>query len=512
MYKKVKYIAVLIIITATYALGNSKYCVYFTDKKNATFNPYNYFEKQVISEQLHKGINPFDSTNFPVSDLYISELKKYVEEITTESRWLNAVVVKCNDEQAKYIRDLSFVKEIEPLNATVKLAKYKFKTSLRQESYSILWDQLTSMQGELFTSKGIDGRGIRIAIFDAGFTGVDKSPVFEHLRKNGQIVKTYDFVRNEENVYAHNNHGTMVLSCIAGIVNGVKIGMATGAEFLLARTESNMETLSEEENWMRAVEWAYQNGVDIINSSLGYTYHRYFESEMDGKTSLVSRAAAMAASKGMLVVNAMGNDGQNSWQYMGAPADVENVMAVGGIDPRTGIHIPFSSFGPTADKRMKPNVSAYAHVVTGSKNKMEEAYGTSFAAPLIAGFAACVLQMNPEFTTEKLFDEIEKSGNLYPYFDYAHGYGIPQAGYFTGNTKSVKPEINIENHSGTIKIKTVNSTDGMLFYNISGENGVLEKYVVIDMNNNSEFVIAMEELSGKTLRIHFKGYTFEKKY
>ena len=106
--------------------------------------------------------------------------------------------------------------------------------------------------------------------------------------------------------------------------------MATGAEFLLAITETIGEEFFEEENWLAAMEWAYKNGANIISSSLGYTYHRYYTINMDGKTSLVSRAAKIAASKGMLVINAMGNEGDNDWQFMATPADADSVLSIGG--------------------------------------------------------------------------------------------------------------------------------------------------------------------------------------
>ena len=503
MNNKFKHIIILTLFCITTFAGQQKYCIYFTDKAGSTLNPDKYFENN--SGKIN------DSSDYPVSEKYILEIVKLTGKISSTTRWLNAVIVEANKRELEAINNLSFVKNIEALNATVKLAKYKFKATLQKDAYNLMSGQVESMQGDQFSQKGIDGKDIRIAIFDAGFTGVDQSPIFEHLRENGQIVKTYDFVRKDENVYGYNQHGTMVLSCIAGIYNGEKLGMATGAEFLLARTESSMETLSEEEYWLQAVEWAYRNGAQIINSSLGYTYQRYFEKDMDGNTSFVAKAAAIAAKKGMLVVNAMGNDGENSWKYMCTPADVENVMAVGGIDPNTGIHIPFSSFGPTSDKRMKPNVSAYAHVVAGSNKKITEAYGTSFASPLVAGFAACVLQMHQDYNLDTLFNEIEKSGSLYPYFDYAHGYGIPQAGYFTENYIAHTTNISISEEGGEIKV-IVNDNGGLMYYHIEKPGSVLEKYGVAEMAIEQAMTFSSEQLNGKTLRVHYKGTTLEKSF
>jgi serine protease AprX len=504
MTQKVKYIAALLILATLSVSASQKYCIYFTDKQGSSFNAAAYFGGNEINR-------PIDSSDFPLVAAYVKSIENIAGPISSQSRWLNAVVVSANARQIELMGQYPFVKKTEPLRATVKLAKYKFKATLHTESYRLMTDQVASMQGERFHQKGLNGKGVRVAIFDAGFTGADKSPLFEHLHKNGQIVGTYDFVKKNENVYAHNHHGTMVLSCLAGIFDGRELGLATGAEFLLARTESNLETLNEEEYWLQAVEWAYRNGADIINSSLGYTYHRYFAAEMDGQTSLVAKAAAMAAEKGILVVNSMGNDGQNNWEFVCTPADVENVMAVGGIDPNTGIHIPFSSFGPTADKRMKPNVSAYGHVVAGSNKKLTEAYGTSFASPLVAGFAACVMQMNPGYGLDKLFDEIEKSGHLYPYFDYAHGYGIPQAGYFVDAANPAKPLADIALLNQTVIIHTFDE-GGKVFYHIQQPNGVLEKYSVVEVSAGKTLQLPLEDVKGKTLRAYYKGATIERSF
>ncbi|MFH0866454.1 MAG: S8 family serine peptidase, partial [Bacteroidota bacterium] len=347
---------------------------------------------------------------------------------------------------------------------------------------------------------------------------VDTSPVFEHIRKDGRIIKTWDFTRNKEFVYTSISHGTSVMSCIAGIVNGKKIGLATGADFLLARTEVRSEPFSEEENWLAAVEWADKNGADIINSSLGYTYHRYFPDQMDGKKSLVARAGNLAAKKGILVVNAAGNDGDNSWEVIGTPADADSVLSVGGIDPWTNYHISFSSFGPTTDDRMKPNVCALAHVTAAGKNGMASMDGTSFASPLVAGFAACAWQTAKNLSSMQLFTEIQKSAELYPYFDYAHGYGVPQASYFADTAISFKEQTFSfsEDKDGNIEVK-INagfldndkySDKNLLYYNIQKSDGVLLEYNVLNVYQENVFSVKKSDYAkGSKLNVHYKGYT-----
>jgi subtilisin family serine protease len=339
--------------------------------------------------------------------------------------------------------------------------------------------------------------------------------VFEHIRKEGRIIKTWDFTRGKEFVYSYNTHGTMVMSCIGGIVNGIKIGLATGAEYMLARTEVNAEKYSEEENWLAAVEWADRNGADIINSSLGYTYHRYYPEQMDGRTTLATRAAELAAKKGILVVNAAGNDGMTRWQGIGAPADADSILSVGGIDPKTDYHINFSSYGPTADKRLKPNVCSYGQVMACGRRGMQKVEGTSFASPLVAGFAACAWQKKREMTNTELLHEIEKSADMYPYFDYAHGYGVPQADYFVNNGNIDAPSATFDFIKEDLTLKVVikdefikESGNNILYYNIEDGKGVLKKYYVVSVTEKEPVTLKISDFKkGEKINVLYKHYT-----
>jgi len=380
-----------------------------------------------------------------------------------------------------------------------------------------------------------NGKGLRIAILDVGFDRADQVPAFDHIRSGKRLIATRDFTSRKysENVYYGNGHGTEVWSCIGGKIGDLQIGLATGAEFLLAKTEKNSEKYSEELYWLAAAEWADKNGADIINSSLGYTSKRYFSWQMDGKTSFVTRAANIAARKGMLVVNAAGNEGTGKWHFIGAPADADSVLSVGGIDPATGYHTSFSSYGPTADKRMKPNVSAYGHVVAAAPAGLTPAQGTSFASPLVAGFAACAWQSNRSLSNMQLFKEIEKSGSLYPYFDYAHGYGVPQADYFLDAGPSTpEPTFNVVENGDSISVIILNKTFGgvalhnpglgkslsqpdpmpvsnpeYLYYNIMDAGGVLSSYYVVDVTQPNVLTVLKSDFQrGDVLNVHYAGY------
>jgi subtilisin family serine protease len=400
--------------------------------------------------------------------------------------------------------------------------------------------QTERMVGSSFRDSGFTGKGVRIAVFDVGFPKVDTHEAFEHIRKRNGIAATYDFSLNDANVYRGMNHGTAVLSCLAGMYDSIPMGLATDAEFLLARTERLITEWSVEEfRWVVAAEWADRNGADIISSSLGYTAQRYFPEEMDGQTAPVSRAANIAASKGILVINSAGNDGDSRWRTVGAPADADSVLAVGGTNPYTDIAIDFSSFGPTADLRLKPNLCAFGEAVTASRNDHVVSFGTSFACPLIAGFAACAMQARPELSTMELFKALEQSGHLYPYFDYVHGYGVPLADKFVGLKQLSDTTFRFERIGDGLMINLVEvdfpedlglihdlhligggrvasqfqlpegTIQRNLYYHVRDERGVLLRFGAILPYERTPLILyeGVDFKAGQTVSVHYEGFT-----
>ncbi|MDO9257889.1 MAG: S8 family serine peptidase [Bacteroidales bacterium] len=516
--------------------------VYFKDKQHNEFNPYSYFDAKALERRIHNGLPLDDPSDWPVNEAYMNEVSLMVNEVIIESRWLNAMAVDADDLQINTLRQLPYVLNVEWIEPSeMNMAGYDdYDTSVNTNEAKILEGQLKTLGVDAWQKAGIDGKGLRIAILDVGFDHADKVPAFDHIRNENRLIATHDFTnrKNGEYVYYGNGHGTQVWSCIAGKIGDIQIGLATGAEFLLAKTEKSSEKYSEELYWLAAAEWADKNGADIINSSLGYTGKRYFNWQMDGKTSFVTRAANIAARKGMLVVNAAGNEGSDSWHYVGAPADADSVLSIGGIDPETGYHTSFSSYGPTSDKRMKPNVSAYGHVIAAAPAGLTSTQGTSFASPLVAGFAACAWQTNRSLTNMQLFKEIEKSGSLYPYFDYAHGFGIPQAGHFLNKDEvSTTPTFTVVENEDSIRIvvnKNLSDKNGAsqnpefkavkgvttessgkqeyLYYNIMNKSGVLDSYYVLDVTQPEVVSILRSDFhDGETLNVHFEGYSISVK-
>ncbi len=443
MKMKHSFFIALTMALALPTIGQQTWWVFLADKSGTTFNPYDYFDSRALDRYAQCGADLYDSTNYPLNSHYVDQVVALATEEVGSSRWMNAVGVVATSEQADRISRLPFVLQVQPIVGNMQPASCSGQTDAADVQlvdtsltrYQTV--QVLRMQGNLFREKGIDGTGIRIAVFDGGFPKVNTHEAFKHLRDAGRIIATWNFPNRKENVYGWNSHGTMTLSCIGGRWKGRDLGLATGAEYLLARTEVEAEPFKEEIWWQQAVEWADRNGANIISSSLGYGKDRYYTRDMDG-TSYVARAANMAARKGMLVVCSAGNEADdNTWQYIVTPSDADSALCIGGITHSLTDyeHISFASFGPTADGRQKPNLCAIAHVKAASPQNdtaYNNVYGTSFSCPLVAGFAACAWQTNRDMTNMQLFDALQYSADLYPYCDYAFGYGVPQASYFVG--------------------------------------------------------------------------------
>lgn len=456
MLKKLILFGILLFIS-TLTFCQNEYWVFFTDKKGVKFDPYSYFDKKAIERRINSGISLYDEKDLPLNQDYINQVSSIVTDLDIQLRWFNVADVRATDDEIKLVEKLPFVKKIIrkiPINIELTNDGIKDEMDLFDSEERILQNQTERLGGKIFLENGIDGKGIRIAILDGGFPNYEQHEAFEHIRKDNRIIKTWDFTKKNANVSRGVSHGTSTFSCIAGKKEDINIGMATGAEFLLAITEVNSEPYKEEKWWLAAMEWADKNGANIISSSLGYVYQRYFPEEMDGHHSLVSEAARIAARKGMLVVNSAGNEATNKdWKTIITPADVDSVLSVGGIDPMTNFHINFSSFGPTSDGKMKPNVCAFGKVMAAEKNGFGTMEGTSFSCPLVSGFAACAWQTKRELNNMQLFSEIEKSADLYPYFDYAHGYGVPQASYFIpGEADSIVVTFKVKENEDEITI------------------------------------------------------------
>lgn len=402
----------------------AKYWIMFTDKDT--------HDKPAISEKCKEnrrvlGLQENQFSDLPVSEFYVKKLQSIDIQLLIESKWLNAVSANLSELQIEKLRKLSFVKEIIPIDAQTILAKIDKKSD-----DDLRVDFVMKQIGiEHFLEAGLNGKGVNVGVIDAGFYGANDTQTLKHLFDRKQILGVKDYVNPKKKDYfgeresASDFHGTEVLNAITGrnYKENFQIGLATNANFYLARTDSgNKEFRGEEDNWMAAMEWMDSLGVRLINTSLGYAKgfsnpkESYTPEQMDGKTSVIARAARMAVDeKGIVLVVSAGNEGDDSsWRIISTPADVDGVIAIGATN-ELGMKMGYSSIGPEFLAYMKPNVSCFS------------LFGTSLAAPVITGFVACVMQAHPTLNNKEIRAILEKSANLYPYGNNFIGFGIPNA-------------------------------------------------------------------------------------
>lgn len=441
-----------------YGLGQNAayYRVEFKNKNNNAYSlasPSAYLSSKSIERRNTQNII-IDSTDIPVNPNYINGVASTGAVPINKSRWFNSLTIM--------VADTTIIGNISALPyvlAVVKTKPYLVKKrvpgsgiqslscqqSMKTNKYKntdlgtrLLYDygyglnQASMLGVDYLHGLGFNGSGMTIAVLDAGFYRVDSLDMFDSLRLQGRLLGTKDFVKPGNNIFKESTHGMAVLSTMAGNVPSLLIGTAPAASYWLLRSEdASSEYIIEEDNWIAAAEFADSVGVDIINSSLGYTRfdlssqsHSY--SDLDGNTSRVTRGADMAAKKGILVVNSAGNSGNDYWHYIGVPADADSILTVGAVDA-SGVIAPFSSYGYTADNRVKPTVCAQGQgtYVVSVSDGVYPGNGTSFSSPVMAGAVACLWQANKTFTNIQVIDAIIRSSNRYNTPDTAYGYGIP---------------------------------------------------------------------------------------
>jgi len=444
-----KYIILGLALFFSFNLKAQDLCwVSFVDKgataSHLLSQPEKFLSEASLERRRSQGIC-VEMSDVPVSREYLANLSTYVDSILAISKWLNAAVVRVDEEQKIGLSSLPYVKQIWPVDKSQitfsSSAMYKnhlWTMSYPQDTfYGTTSRQIGMLALEELHHVGFTGKGVKIAVLDGGFNHVDQLAVFDSLRAQGRLIATYDFVRNRENIFskeAISSHGTKVLSTLAGYLPGTYMGAAFDAEYALAITEEPAsESRQEEYNWIEAMEWADSIGVDIIHSSLSYnTFDNpdedYEWEELDGQHAVTTIAADKAASKGIIVTTGAGNEGNNPWRRITAPCDGDSVLCVGAVDEE-GNPAPFSSVGPSADGRVKPDVVAMGRgtIVVEPGNNIIQGNGTSYSSPLIAGLAACLVQGHPGRTSMDIVRAIRLSGHKAYLPDSVYGYGLPKA-------------------------------------------------------------------------------------
>lgn len=393
-----------------------------------------------------------DESDLPVWNGYLEELAALGIEPAVISRWLNGVSAAATPAQIAAAAKLPFIRRIQPvLRGRRPLPPSEPALCKPGDSgdaplpYGRSLEQLEQIQIPAVHQLGFYGQGVRIAVFDTGFRLNHEA--FDSLR----VLYKHNFIQNDGELdnqpgerSDQNSHGTMVLSIIAANKPGALIGGAPGAEFILAKTEDvAQEIRGEEDNWIAAAEWAEALGADIFSTSLGYI-DWYTYADMDGDTAPITRAADLAAGKGVVVVVAAGNEGNDIWRYISAPADGDSVLAIGAVDNAGGV-ASFSSRGPTADGRIKPDVMARGIGVAcidippavGKGSGYRLVNGTSAACPLAASAAALLLCANPDLTPMQIAEAMRNTATRSVNPDTDYGWGIIQTLAAVESTASV---------------------------------------------------------------------------
>jgi len=418
---KILWLTVFLVFGVTGSVfSQSRYWIFFKDK--GEYARLSYAEQQAVIDQylteqarerrLKRAMVSLNKTSavqdLPVDDAYVSQVKHLGFTVHGKSRWFNAVSGTASEEVLSQIRSLQFVESISLVKSWTFLRESETTspgTSLPPAPTPQIFDfdygpsafQTQFHNIDKLHEKDLNGEGVIVAIFDTGFRL--ENPSLQHIQS--QLIAQYDFIQKDSvtanqpgDAAGQDGHGTLVLSILGGLQNGQLVGPAYGAQFILAKTEIvNEEIHLEEDNWAMAAEWAESLGADIVSSSLGYStfdqgQFSYTYEDMNGKTTIITRAANRLAQLGVLVISSAGNEGNTPWHYITAPADGFYVLAVGALNSSNEI-AGFSSRGPTFDGRIKPDVSALGIGVYGATTgaSFQSASGTSVSCPLTAGIA-----------------------------------------------------------------------------------------------------------------------------
>lgn len=450
------FIFLLLITGISLQAQYSRYIIKLKDKAGSNYsinNPGAFLSSRAIDRRAKYSI-PVTESDLPVNQWYIDSIQEAgAVTILNVSKWFNKVCIQTTDAAAlDKINHLTFVENanpialrpanpLTPVNKKLDTATAVIEPMLQRPmqpqadfyDYGLAYPQIRLHNAEFLHNLGFRGKNMQVAITDAGFSGYASLTTFDSVRTNNQILATWDYVLQRENVNAASVHGMQCFSTMAANLPGKFIGTSPEASFYLYRTEdASTEYPVEEQNWVAAAERADSAGADLISISLGYNTfdissfnHSY--ADLNGHTTIIAKGVNVAVEKGIMVVASAGNDGNNQWHYIATPADADSVIAVGAVNANGQI-AGFSSYGPSADGQVKPTIAAVgAGAVIASSATGLPAYGngTSFACPIMAGILTCIKQAYPEINNAVITDALVKSADKYLNPDDRTGYGIP---------------------------------------------------------------------------------------
>ena len=453
--ERIKFLVFILLgmaISGTLA-AQDRYAVFYKYKPQESLSldkPSEFLSQKALDRRQKEGVAP-DSLDLPVAQKYVDAVYQKSNYILYSSKWFNATLLVTDASKVKELEAFPFVDRVELVgrgfipNPNARIGRRIYASVTHKycppsaESARVVgtdeetYDFQNSLLGiDKMHEEGFTGKGITIAVFDAGFPGAQTVSPLAHLQTNGQIISTKDFVRPwNDNVYSDNQHGTNVLSLIGSNEPGKMVAGAPDADYILSMTEEiATEYWVEEYNWIRAAEYADSLGTDIISSSVGYwdfddPEMNYTLEDLDGETTIIARGASIAESKGILVVNSAGNTGP-SVSTLNSPSDAKGILAIGSVDKELNVS-RFSSRGPTGDGRIKPDLASYGEgtALIRSNGDLGFSNGTSFSAPQVAALAAGLWEAKPEWTKDQLIEALLNSGTQADSPDNILGYGIP---------------------------------------------------------------------------------------
>lgn len=442
MKKATLLLSLFIVASAIFSQNyNYKFRLILKDKGKTSYKinkPEQFLSSKAIERRQKQGI-AIDESDLPISQDYIKAIEKVGGKVVAKSKWLGTVAVHCTDssmvEKYKalpFVTDALFVWKGKPKGEQKeqKIQEYPAKEMVSFGNYyGRGLDNIKPNNGQYLHKAGYKGKGMLIAVIDAGFNHLPQIEMLDNLDIKGSA----SFVYEDEGIFSNGGqHGLNVLSCIGTNKPMQFVGTAPEASFwLLSSEDSRSEFPIEEDYWATAIEFADSLGVDVVNTSLGYNdfdspAEDYTHDVLDGKTALISRAADKAADKGMLLVIAAGNSGDSPWELITPPADAINILTVGALR-RDSTVVDFSSRGMTADGRVKPDAMALgdASIVVDDRGNVTMKSGTSFASPIMCGMVACLWQAFPTLTNKEILQAVRESGDRYENPDSDYGYGRP---------------------------------------------------------------------------------------
>lgn len=436
----------LFAVSIAYSQYNYKFRLTLKDKGTTSYSidkPEEFLSQKALERRIKQGLT-IDSTDIPISQNYIDNIEAIGGKVVAKSKWLNTVAVHCSDSSMveKY-KELPFVSDAlfvwrgkpkgEPKANTDSIKNYPANETIVFGSYYGRGiDNIKPNNGQALHNAGFKGKGIDIAVIDAGFNHFPKIEMLDNVEIKGHK----GFVYEHEDMFTNaNQHGLNVLSCMATNKPMQFVGTAPEAAFwLLGSEDARSEYPIEEDYWAAAIEYADSIGVDVVNTSLGYNNFdfpakSYTHAVMDGKTAYITRAANAGTSKGLFICISGGNSGDSEWEKITPPADAFHVLTVGAIK-RDSVIANFSSRGYTEDLRVKPDVMALgsASIVVGDKGQVTTNSGTSFSSPIMCGMVACLWQALPTLTNKEILNIIRESSDNYEEPNKDYGYGIPDMG------------------------------------------------------------------------------------